>query len=394
VGWGRSVGSDLADTAVVESARLSGSGEPDDRGEGLAQASIHQDRVALSASRPVSATPQICEPRRYGRRVFLASVAGGLSSLYFGRVAWANVAPAVSTTTWKSGCFASGPSGVTAFGNWRGTACTVAHAYAAGATWADIQLDSSWLAEWKNAGYASKMAISIPMLPKNDTTTTLAHGAAGTYNSYWKTAAARLVAAGMANATLRIGWEFNGGWFRWAAKSNPSGFAAYFRQIVQAMRSAPGQAFRFVWCPSAAYAGWDATTAYPGNAYVDIVGLDGYDTWYNHPNATPAQRWTQIVAPPNNVKGGLTFWAGFAQSHSRPMAFCEWGLVNKYAKMAGPDGGGGGDDPYYIQQMHNWLAAHNVVYDTYTEVNASDGGHLLEGASFPKAATLYKSLWG
>ena len=160
------------------------------------------------------------------------------------------------------------------------------------------------------------------------------------------------------------------------------------------MRAVPGQSFRFNWCPSAAYAGWDATTAYPGNAYVDMIGIDAYDTWWNHPTATPQQRWAQIVAPPNNVKGGLTFWASFATAHSKPLAFSEWGLVNKYAKMAGPNGGGGGDDTYYIQQMYNWLAAHKVVYDSYGETNSTDGHHKMEGTEFPKAAALYKSLFG
>lgn len=43
---------------------------------------------------------------------------------------------------------------------------------------------------------------------------------------------------------------------------------------------------------------------------------------------------------------------------------------------------------------NNWLAAHNVVYDSYVETNAVDGHHKMEGTGFPKAAALYKSLWG
>src|SRR5579859_7445338 len=36
------------------------------------------------------------EPRRYGRRVFLATVAGGLSSLYWGKAAWDHVTGVIS----------------------------------------------------------------------------------------------------------------------------------------------------------------------------------------------------------------------------------------------------------------------------------------------------------
>jgi len=44
-------------------------------------------------SPPVTGQP---EPRRYGRRLFLATVAGGLSSLYWGKAAWDHVTGVVS----------------------------------------------------------------------------------------------------------------------------------------------------------------------------------------------------------------------------------------------------------------------------------------------------------
>ena len=36
------------------------------------------------------------EPRRYGRRLFLATVAGGVSSLYWGKAAWDHVTGVVT----------------------------------------------------------------------------------------------------------------------------------------------------------------------------------------------------------------------------------------------------------------------------------------------------------
>src|SRR4029077_9391325 len=36
------------------------------------------------------------EPRRYGRRLFLATLAGGVSSLYWGKAAWDHVTGVVS----------------------------------------------------------------------------------------------------------------------------------------------------------------------------------------------------------------------------------------------------------------------------------------------------------
>ncbi|HEY2353595.1 MAG TPA: molybdopterin-dependent oxidoreductase [Gaiellaceae bacterium] len=44
---------------------------------------------------PVTPEPQP-EPRRYGRGIFLATVAGGVSSLYWGKAAWSQVSGVVS----------------------------------------------------------------------------------------------------------------------------------------------------------------------------------------------------------------------------------------------------------------------------------------------------------
>ncbi len=52
------------------------------------------------------------EPRRYGRRLFLATVAGGLSSLYWGKAAWDHVAGVVSPV-------AAGLAPILPTGGWR-----------------------------------------------------------------------------------------------------------------------------------------------------------------------------------------------------------------------------------------------------------------------------------
>jgi hypothetical protein len=287
-----------------------------------------------------------------------------------------------------SGAFTASPSNLTTFGTWRGATAGLAHGFVAGGTWADIEVSSSWAKYWGGSPYASKMLITLPMLPK-DTSTTIQQGATGAYDAYFKLTAQHLVAAGMGNAIIRTGHEFNQNWPRWSARSAPATYASYFRHIVTAMRSVPGQSFRFTWCPSASYAGWDPTTAYPGDGYVDVISVDSYDSWWNHPTVTPQQRWANIVTA--NKQGGLDFWASFATAHSKPFGFSEWALVNKTATMS--DGGGGGDDPYYIQQMHDWMATHNVAYESYFEKDAPDGSHMLEGTLFPNAASLYKTLW-
>ena len=52
------------------------------------------------------------EPRRYGRRLFLATVVGGVSSLYWGKAAWDHVTGVVSPV----GTASTGSSGATGGG--------------------------------------------------------------------------------------------------------------------------------------------------------------------------------------------------------------------------------------------------------------------------------------
>jgi len=141
------------------------------------------------------------------------------------------------------------------------------------------------------------------------------------------------------------------------------------------------------------YFGWDPRTAWPGNSYVTYVGVGMYDCWWQHPGATPAQRWNSLVYPKNSPQGGLAFWQSFAASKGKPVTFPEWGLVNATAHMCGGSGGGG-DDTYFIQQMYNWEVNHNVAWETYFNEDPSDGQHRLQDTQFSHAASLYKKLFG
>lgn len=295
---------------------------------------------------------------------------------------------ASASTTPRSGAFAAGQANVTSFATWRNRPAAIAHAFVSDATWSEVEIPSAWAQDWGKSRYAASMLITLPMLPK-DTTTTLLAGSTGTYDAHFRVAAQQLVTYGMSNATIRIGHEFNQKWPRWAAQNDPASYASYWRHIVTAMRSVPGAHFSFTWCPGYGYAGWDPTTAWPGDTYVDVVSVDMYDSWYNHPDATPQQRWTTIVT--GTKQGGLTFWSNFATLHAKPMAFSEWGLVDKAASMAA--GGGGGDDPYFIQQMHDWLNSHNVAYESYFNKDAANGKHRLDNGQFPNAAALYRTAW-
>ncbi len=65
------------------------------------------------------------------------------------------------------------------------------------------------------------------------------------------------------------------------------------------MRSVAGENFRFEWNPDAGaftQSGYSVAAAYPGNAYVDVIGLDAYDQSWATPQ-TPTNAWNQTTLP-------------------------------------------------------------------------------------------------
>ena len=230
------------------------------------------------------------------------------------------------------------------------------------------------------------MSLGVPMIPDNSSGTaagTLAQGATGAYNSYFVTLAQNLVAGGAANAYLRLGWEFDGSWTIWAATtpSAEASYASYFQQIVTAMRSVSGEAFRFMWNPDATAfttSGYSVQAAYPGNSYVNVIGLDLYDQTWVTPQ-TPANAWSSTVSP------ALTAAQQFAASNGKPLALAEWGLTIR------SDGHGLGDDPYYINHMISWMqtASNNVAFEAYFDFDSSGVNSAITGGSFPNSLAAF-----
>lgn len=218
-----------------------------------------------------------------------------------------------------------------------------------------------------------KMTFGVPMTIQG---TPLAEVASGAHDDAYLYLAKTLVAKGMADAILRIGWEFNGGWYAWAAAPKPADWIAAFQRIVTVMRTAPGQAFRIDWNPAAGYLGLPAEKVWPGDAYVDIVGLDVYCQWWDARDQNdPARRWNTLLTQDH----GLQWHRAFAAAHGKPMSFPEWGVGTR------PDGHGCGDDPYFVQQMLAWISANNVAYHNLWDYPASDYSARLSDNSKPLA---------
>jgi Glycosyl hydrolase family 26 len=286
---------------------------------------------------------------------------------------------------------AANPSGIAAFGAATGTDPTIASDYLPSSSgWAGMDGAGgslSWLTgPWQGSGYT--LCLGVPIIPTDSSGVavgTLAEGATGAYNSYFISLAQALVAAGQSNAYLRLGWEFDGGWYAWSATTptEEADYVAYFQQIVNSMRSVSGANFRFVWNPdSDAFndAPYNVTLAYPGNGYVNVIGIDTYDQSWATP-LTSTVAWDETTLP------GLTGAQKFASSQGIPLAVTEWGVAIR------GDGHGLGDDPLFISNMVAWMTnpANNVLFESYFNFDVPGQVDAITDGNFPNSLAAFKS---
>jgi hypothetical protein len=234
---------------------------------------------------------------------------------------------------------------------------------------------------WDKA--AQPVIYSIPMLPPKNVAT-LADGAKGRFDEHFRKYAALLVQNGFRNSVIRIGWEFNAHWYPWRASNDPAAWTDYWRRIVSLFRATPDASFKFDWCPAAASKGFDATRVYPGDEFVDFVGLDFYNMPIDQKKGTPEQRWTARM----NMQHGLKWQKDFAQSHRKRMSIPEWG-TGPHTKH-----GGAHDDAYFIEQMAQWIAANKIAYHNYWEYKNKELDTRLTNGSQPKAQAAFIRLFG
>jgi hypothetical protein len=271
------------------------------------------------------------------------------------------------------------PASVAEWERFVGRRLTHVSSFFSGSSWSSMVDGAGWQArQWRGTG--KTLVAGVPLAGGG--LGSMGAGAAGANDGHFRDLARALVANGQPNAILRLGWEFNGDWFPWSARSNPGGFASYFRHAVTAMRSVPGGGgLRFDWNPGIG-PGHVPEAAYPGDAYVDIIGADIYDRSYGARVADPGARWADFMNRPY----GLRWHRDFARAHGKPMSFPEWGVSDIHV------GGGRADNPQFVNALADWIAVNNVAYQSYFDFNKpGDGSHRLMTGQFPASAAAYRA---
>jgi hypothetical protein len=279
-----------------------------------------------------------------------------------------------------------GVTGAAAFGTAVGVQPKAVLDFAATDSWYNIAAPS-WLIS-AHSGQPAKFELSLPMLPDGNQYT-LAACASGAYDAQWQKTASNLINQKLADTIVRPGWEFNGNWYHWSAKNDIAGFVGCFRHIVDTMRSVPGQHFTFDWNPNIGANSFPAEQAYPGDAYVDYIGVDVYDySWSRYPAAgnwaaAREAAWNDTL----NGDHGLAFWSRFAAAHHKPMALPEWGVALR------TDGHGGGDNPNFIGHIFDFMQdpSNNVAYAHYFNTYSTSNDHSLTAGHLPGSLAEYRN---
>jgi hypothetical protein len=287
---------------------------------------------------------------------------------------------------WASGAYIPGssPGKIKAFGDWRGAGMDVAVDWESRASWNDI-VNPDWLYNaWRGTPYTK--VFGVAPVPEGDSSATMAGCANGDYNDKWTQFGQNIKNAGLDDETvIRLGWEFNGDWYKWSA-GNPGQFVDCWQQIVGTVRKVAPKLL-WDWNPNrgAGQALTDARKAYPGDSYVDIVGVDSYDMF---PGATNEAGWQEQYSGAY----GLKFWVDFARQHGKKFSVPEWAVYPGTAS----NGNNGGDNAFYVGKMHSFFKSlgSELAFEAYFNESASYVQASIYGPTEnSNAAARYQSLF-
>lgn len=270
------------------------------------------------------------------------------------------------------------PDQLDRFEGWLGRPVDYIHSFLNFSSWSAMLDSANWLVNqlYDDSDASKQRFYSVPLIVTGET---LAEASDGDFNAYWRQAAQTI-----ANGTtgddpiyIRTGWELNGkGWFPWSATGHVTDFVEAFREFVTVFRSVSDR-FRFEWNINEAWGGLDPATAYPGDAYVDVIGMDFY--W------RPQYQGTDPVAAFNTLvyreKYGLQWLENFAAQHNKPTGYSEWSITGDNAAP-------------FLRLVSDWIKSHNVLYQGYWDALHGGNDGMLSDGTEPNSGAAFRSLFG
>jgi mannan endo-1,4-beta-mannosidase len=162
---------------------------------------------------------------------------------------------------------------------------------------------SGWLEKFQTrfAAIATRHG-AVPLVQINPGGVSIQAIASGQYDSYWRSYASAIRAFGR-HVIISFGHEMNGSWYSWGYRHTSSVvFVAAWRHIVTIFRREGADNVTWLWtinisvchCHVDSPAHW-----WPGNSYVDWVGIDGY--YYK-----PSWKFASLFGPTIKAVRALT----------------------------------------------------------------------------------------
>jgi hypothetical protein len=270
----------------------------------------------------------------------------------------------------------------------RGRPCVVAQTYTDRTSYASMTSGTSWTFEFF-ADFDGMLVISQGLVPDGGESD-LAGCASGEFDQQWRDFGRLMVQHGRGDSVVRLGWEMNETTMAWRGLDTDAYIGCY-RHAAQNIR-ATNPAVLLDWSINAhdtpaALCGGRSTNCYPGDEYVDLIGIDNYD---HFPWSSSKAVFDRTASGPE----GLSWLFAFARAHGKPFSVGEWGVV--------PTGDSKTDNPDFIRWMHEWFAAHapDLAYEAYFS-NCDPGG--VQSSLFrtdagciknARSAMAYRSLFG
>ena len=169
---------------------------------------------------------------------------------------------------------------------------------------------------------------------------TLAAIAGGRHDAYIRSWARGLRRYG-GPVLLRFAQEMNGSVYPWAEKMNgnrPGEYVRAWRHVHDIFTAQGAANVRWVWAP---VTGYPLSSQYPGDEYVDVLGMSGF-------NGGTAVHWSGWRTFADAFGGGL--WLMRRMAPDKPVQISEVSTADE-----------GGSKPLWIKQMFDYVAANDWI---------------------------------
>jgi Glycosyl hydrolase family 26 len=295
-----------------------------------------------------------------------------------------SVGPTSSGLPWPSGVNVWSRAAIVSWESFRGRPTDVVGIIPDYESWDGITKPAALLAEFSD--YAGQLVIAEPFWPLQSGGD-LGACAQGAYDLHWNDFGTTLVQAGRAGAIVRLAWQFNGNGVEWR-DSDKVAWKACFQRVVAAIR-ATAPAARINWSMSTLgplHSNGSAFDVYPGDAFVDVIGVDAYDMT---PASPDEAAWSKFCDGPE----GLCQIATFARQNHKQLGIGQWAVVT-----CGAYTDRGGDNPFFIQKMHDLFVANQdiLAFENYYNDHIPNEfcTSLDSPVEAPLASARYRELWG